>query len=104
MIGGRYLIFGGLAAAELLAQTGADDKDKEKKKEEQGLQYRAIGPFRGGRSLTASGIAGDPTTYYFGSTRRRHLEIHRWRGHLEAHLRSRKVFLHRQPGRRAIRS
>src|SRR5207249_4026108 len=33
-----------------------------------GMKYRPIGPFRGGRSLTASGIPGDPTTYYFGST------------------------------------
>src|SRR3989440_9594169 len=33
-----------------------------------GMKYRPIGPFRGGRSLTASGIAGDPTTYYFGGT------------------------------------
>src|SRR5207302_2902116 len=33
-----------------------------------GMKYRTIGPFRGGRSLTASGIAGDPTTYYFGAT------------------------------------
>ncbi len=37
------------------------------KKEEQGLQYRLVGPFRGGRSLTASGVAGDPDTWYFGS-------------------------------------
>ncbi len=33
-----------------------------------GMRYRLIGPFRGGRSLTASGIAGDPNTYYLGST------------------------------------
>ena len=33
-----------------------------------GMKYRIIGPFRGGRSLTASGISGDPTTYYFGAT------------------------------------
>jgi len=33
-----------------------------------GLKFRLVGPFRGGRSLTASGVAGDPTTYYFGST------------------------------------
>ena len=33
-----------------------------------GLKYRPIGPYRGGRSLTASGIPGDPNTYYFGST------------------------------------
>ena len=33
-----------------------------------GMKYRVVGPFRGGRSLTAAGIPGDPTTYYFGST------------------------------------
>jgi photosystem II stability/assembly factor-like uncharacterized protein len=33
-----------------------------------GMKYRPIGPFRGGRSLTASGIPGDPTSYYFGAT------------------------------------
>jgi photosystem II stability/assembly factor-like uncharacterized protein len=64
----RYLSLNCLAAAVLLAQAGADEKDKDKKKEEQGMQYRAIGPFRGGRSLTAAGVPGDPTTYYFGST------------------------------------
>jgi photosystem II stability/assembly factor-like uncharacterized protein len=33
-----------------------------------GMKYRLIGPFRGGRSLTAAGVAGDSNTYYFGST------------------------------------
>jgi photosystem II stability/assembly factor-like uncharacterized protein len=33
-----------------------------------GMKYRSIGPFRGGRSLTAAGISGDPNTYYFGAT------------------------------------
>src|SRR6266403_2148279 len=49
-----------------------DDKDKDEKNEGdplfKGMKYRAIGPFRGGRSLTAAGIPGDPTIYYFGST------------------------------------
>lgn len=40
---------------------------EEEKKDEEGLRYRSIGPFRGGRSLTASGIPGDPNTWYFGS-------------------------------------
>ncbi len=63
----RYLVSCCVAAVMVCsAQTGADDKDK--KKEEQGLQYRAIGPFRGGRSLTAAGVPGDPSVYYFGST------------------------------------
>jgi photosystem II stability/assembly factor-like uncharacterized protein len=33
-----------------------------------GLQYRNIGPFRGGRSVAGSGVIGDPLTYYMGST------------------------------------
>src|SRR5437660_616478 len=33
-----------------------------------GMKYRPIGPFRGGRSLTAAGIPGDPNIYYFGAT------------------------------------
>ena len=48
-----------------------DDKDKDDKNEDplfRGMKYRSIGPFRGGRSLTAAGIPGDPTTYYFGAT------------------------------------
>src|SRR5258706_7501371 len=36
-----------------------------------GLKYREIGPFRGCRSLTASGIPCDPNVYYFRSTRSR---------------------------------
>ena len=32
------------------------------------LKYRSIGPFRGGRSVTASGVKGDPLTYYMGTT------------------------------------
>lgn len=32
------------------------------------LKYRNIGPFRGGRSVTATGVIGDPMTYYMGTT------------------------------------
>ena len=31
------------------------------------MSWRNIGPFRGGRSVTSSGVVGDPMTYYFGS-------------------------------------
>lgn len=34
----------------------------------QPLKWRSIGPFRGGRSNTATGIIGDVTTYYMGTT------------------------------------
>jgi photosystem II stability/assembly factor-like uncharacterized protein len=32
-----------------------------------GLQWRLIGPFRGGRVVAVAGVAGDSTTFYFGS-------------------------------------
>ena len=32
------------------------------------LKYRNIGPFRGGRSNSSSGVIGDPLTYYMGTT------------------------------------
>ncbi|MCB0705878.1 MAG: glycosyl hydrolase [Saprospiraceae bacterium] len=31
------------------------------------LEYRCIGPFRGGRSCTVTGVPGKPNLYYFGS-------------------------------------
>lgn len=34
----------------------------------QTLEYRSIGPFRGGRVTAVAGIEGDPLTYYFGAT------------------------------------
>ena len=33
-----------------------------------GFKWRNIGPFRGGRSVAASGVVKEPMTYYFGST------------------------------------
>ncbi len=32
------------------------------------MKYRNIGPFRGGRSVCATGVVGDPMTYYMGTT------------------------------------
>jgi photosystem II stability/assembly factor-like uncharacterized protein len=32
------------------------------------MKFRNIGPFRGGRSVSASGVIGDPMTYYMGTT------------------------------------
>src|SRR3954469_7492959 len=32
-----------------------------------GLKWRLIGPFRGGRAVAAAGVPGDPNTFYFGS-------------------------------------
>src|SRR5208282_3015366 len=55
------------AASEASAKGEKDDKN-EGDPLFKGMKYRSIGPYRGGRSLTAAGIPGDPTTYYFGST------------------------------------
>ena len=43
------------------------EPDKEGDPLFRGMRYRLIGPFRGGRSLTVAGVAGDPRTYYFGA-------------------------------------
>jgi photosystem II stability/assembly factor-like uncharacterized protein len=53
-----------LLAVLLLAQAASAQVDE---KLLSGMQYRLIGPFRGGRVLAVSGIAGDPQTYYFGA-------------------------------------
>lgn len=34
----------------------------------EGMEYRAIGPARGGRATTCTGVTGDPLTYYMGAT------------------------------------
>ena len=46
------------------SEKSSSDEDPQFK----GMKYRLIGPFRGGRSLTAAGVPGDPNTYYFGAT------------------------------------
>src|SRR5512132_2467162 len=32
-----------------------------------GMQWRQVGPFRGGRALAIEGVVGEPETYYFGA-------------------------------------
>src|SRR5258706_16338759 len=49
---------------------GEEESNKTEDKLFKGMKYRLIGPFRGGRSLTAAGIPGDPTPYYFAATAR----------------------------------
>ncbi|MEM6719627.1 MAG: glycosyl hydrolase [Bacteroidota bacterium] len=58
-------------------QTQAQKRKKKKQKAPEiqladslfhGLKWRNIGPFRGGRSVTSTGVIGQPLTYYMGST------------------------------------
>ncbi|HEX4593433.1 MAG TPA: hypothetical protein VH157_04115, partial [Bryobacteraceae bacterium] len=53
----RFALF--VLAATLAAQPPASLFD--------GLRWRMIGPFRGGRAIAASGVSGDPNTFYFGA-------------------------------------
>jgi len=52
------------------SETGSETAEPAKAEDKlfKGMHYRLVGPFRGGRSLTAAGIPGDLTTYYFGAT------------------------------------
>ena len=56
------------AAAATPSEAETAESTKPEEKVFKGMKYRLVGPFRGGRSLTAAGIPGDPTTYYFGAT------------------------------------
>ena len=59
------------AKTETPAEASNEQSEEEKRNQDpvfRGLRYRLVGPFRGGRSLTAAGVPGDPTTYYFGGT------------------------------------
>src|SRR5271166_1912147 len=56
------------------AQSGDTQKDKDKDEGEdkgpwKGLQYRLVGPFRGGRVVAVSGVVGpeNANVYYFGA-------------------------------------
>ncbi|HYL93487.1 MAG TPA: glycosyl hydrolase, partial [Alphaproteobacteria bacterium] len=48
------------------AAPAAADEPQDEKGPWHGLTWRLIGPFRGGRVLAVSGVAGDTHTYYFG--------------------------------------
>ncbi len=50
----------GLTVISLHAQTLDENTLK-------GMKWRQVGPFRGGRALAVTGVAGDSETYYFGA-------------------------------------
>src|SRR6266699_3436361 len=50
----------GLTVISLHAQTLDENALK-------GMKWRQVGPFRGGRALAVTGVAGDSETYYFGA-------------------------------------
>lgn len=56
----RYLLVTFLSIASLGAQNAEEYFEP--------VKYRNIGPYRGGRSVCATGVIGDPLTYYMGTT------------------------------------
>src|SRR5271166_6240586 len=55
-----FLFFLSSLAGSAIAQTVSTDLIN-------GLKWRLIGPFRGGRVVAVAGVAGDSTTFYFGA-------------------------------------
>ncbi|MFZ1679299.1 MAG: glycosyl hydrolase [Saprospiraceae bacterium] len=58
-------------AQKNLSSNSPKNKDIQKAYSNQlysGMKWRSIGPYQGGRSLTASGVVDDPLTYYLGAT------------------------------------
>jgi photosystem II stability/assembly factor-like uncharacterized protein len=47
--------------------TPAKTTDSGEKSPLEGLTYRLVGPFRGGRATGVAGVASEPNTYYFGA-------------------------------------
>lgn len=66
----KHLLIAGLIALafSLNAQTTKTTDPTDPNTFFKPLKWRNIGPFRGGRSVTASGVVGDPLTYYMGTT------------------------------------
>jgi photosystem II stability/assembly factor-like uncharacterized protein len=55
--------------AETAGQPAGEDKEEaEDKNPWKGLQYRLVGPFRGGRVVAVAGVVGQDNVYYFGAT------------------------------------
>jgi photosystem II stability/assembly factor-like uncharacterized protein len=56
------------AAQSADAQKDKDDKDDDEDKGPwKGMQYRLVGPFRGGRVVAVSGVVGQENVFYFGA-------------------------------------
>ena len=62
-----YLRIVGVVASLLVVGASVEESHQISPRLYEGMRWRMIGPFRGGRSLTASGVPGQPNTFYFGA-------------------------------------
>ena len=58
----------GVLSFNASAQTTKDSANNEFNQYFEPLKWRSIGPFRGGRSVTSTGVVGNINTYYMGTT------------------------------------
>jgi photosystem II stability/assembly factor-like uncharacterized protein len=60
----------GAAAKEKRPPRGIEESKKPKTFSDlfEGMEFRCIGPYRGGRSIAVTGVRHDPLTFYFGGT------------------------------------
>ena len=58
----------GGAAREKKTQAAGEEKPRTLSDLFEGMQFRCIGPYRGGRSTAVTGVRHDPLTFYFGGT------------------------------------
>jgi photosystem II stability/assembly factor-like uncharacterized protein len=64
----RFHLLIGIAAIAFIADSGVFVKAQQFSTDTySGLEWRMIGPFRGGRVNAVSGVQGQPNTFYFGS-------------------------------------
>ena len=69
-----------------------------------GMQWRQIGPFRGGRALAIEGVPGEPDTFYFGAVAGGVWKTIDGGGELGSPLRQTTYFVNRSDRCRAIGS
>lgn len=63
----RCLLLGLLLALPLLSPAAEPADNAVNGKLFDGLKWRLVGPFRGGRALAVEGVPGEPNVYYFGA-------------------------------------
>ncbi|MFC1731543.1 WD40/YVTN/BNR-like repeat-containing protein [candidate division KSB1 bacterium] len=62
------LIFSAFIAVPEITTQGAYAQDTINPDHLSTMEWREVGPFRGGRVVAVTGVVGDPNTYYFGGT------------------------------------
>ncbi len=63
----RWQVAAVLFLSVLVSAAGVAQGQTYDEKALEGMRWREIGPFRGGRAIAVAGIPGDPNTFYFGA-------------------------------------